>query len=558
MPTSTLTRRSWLLLFIALAAFYLYGLGAFPLVGPDEPRYAEVAREMLARRDLITPTLGGLPWFEKPPLLYWLIMASYRLFGVNEYAARLGPALCGLITAALVWWTAHESETRPSATVPDDHLPPSKLSGFAPWSALAFLSSLSTIGFSRGANFDIVLTMTVTGALSCFLVWHIRTATGNSNLKRASVPLLGFYCFIGLSLLAKGLVGVIILSGIITAYFAVRRELPNRTFLRSLLWGIPLALLVAVLWYGPMIYRHGWPFLDQFFVQHHLARFISNKYHHPQPVYFYLPILVMFALPWTILLVATVISSQRWSWRGDTAFDRLRVFAIIWIAFPLIFFSFSTSKLPGYILPVVPAVALLVGNRIDCSLRANRGDTIIRLTAGLLIAVAAIGAWFSVGSFGASKSWAVAALLVILIVAGAALLLPRHRVVWFLLFGLTPFAMTVIALSPAKSIASRESVSDLMQLAASRGYGNTAVVQLHTVERTAEFYAAGRLTYGSDGEPVKLEGAFQVADAARRAGGVILCLVPTQYESQLTSFPQAQGEIIGANGQVTLVVVRAR
>jgi 4-amino-4-deoxy-L-arabinose transferase-like glycosyltransferase len=386
----------------------------------------------------------------------------------------------------------------------------------------------------------------------------MRTVNGNSNLKRATVPLLGFYCFIGLSLLAKGLVGVIILFGIIIVYFAVRRELLNRTFLRSLVWGIPLALVVAVLWYGPMIYRHGWFFLDQFFVQHHLARFVSNKYHHPQPAYFYLPILVLFVLPWTILLVATVNSSKRWSWRGSATIDRLRVFAFIWIAFPPIFFSFSASKLPGYILPVVPAVALLVGDRIDCFLRANRGDRVIRLTAVLLIAVAGGGAWFSVAIFGVPLSWAVAASLGILIVAGAAFLLPHHRVVWFLLFALTPCAMTVIALSPAQSIASRESVSDLMGLAASRGYANTPVVQLHTVERTAEFYAAGRLTYGSDGEPVKLEGAFQVAEAARRAGGVVLCLVPMEYASQLTSFPPVQGEIIGANGEVALVAVRAR
>ena len=99
-----LAKRVWSFLFLAIAAFYLYGLGAAPLVGPDEPRYAQVAREMLARHDLITPTLGGLPWFEKPPLLYWMMMASYRVFGVSEFSARLGPAICGLLTAVFVYW----------------------------------------------------------------------------------------------------------------------------------------------------------------------------------------------------------------------------------------------------------------------------------------------------------------------------------------------------------------------------------------------------------------------------------------------------------------------
>src|ERR687895_2893188 len=99
----TLAKRAWLLFFLAAAAFYLYGLGHLPLVGPDEPRYAQVAREMFLRGDLVTPTLGGHTWFEKPALLYWLMIAAYKVFGVSEWSARLGPALCGLLTIAAVW-----------------------------------------------------------------------------------------------------------------------------------------------------------------------------------------------------------------------------------------------------------------------------------------------------------------------------------------------------------------------------------------------------------------------------------------------------------------------
>src|SRR5438093_412150 len=99
-----LAKRAWLLLFSGIAAFYFWGLGSLPLVGPDEPRYAEVAREMFTRHDWITPTLGGLPWFEKPPLLYWLNIAAFRLLGVTEYATRVGPAVCGLLTGVFVYW----------------------------------------------------------------------------------------------------------------------------------------------------------------------------------------------------------------------------------------------------------------------------------------------------------------------------------------------------------------------------------------------------------------------------------------------------------------------
>ena len=113
-----LAKRGWLLLFLSIAAFYLWSLGSLPLVGPDEPRYAEVAREMLARHDLITPTLGGLPWFEKPPLLYWLMIAGYRVLGVSEYAARLGPAICGLLTAVFVYWIGKTIEKSSDASSP--------------------------------------------------------------------------------------------------------------------------------------------------------------------------------------------------------------------------------------------------------------------------------------------------------------------------------------------------------------------------------------------------------------------------------------------------------
>src|SRR6195256_674516 len=113
-----LAKRVWSFLFLAVAAFYLYGLGTMPLVGPDEPRYAEVAREMLARHDWITPTLGGLPWFEKQPLLYWLMAASYRVSGVTEYAARLGPAICGLLTAGFVYWIGRTIETASTTDSP--------------------------------------------------------------------------------------------------------------------------------------------------------------------------------------------------------------------------------------------------------------------------------------------------------------------------------------------------------------------------------------------------------------------------------------------------------
>src|ERR1700704_4265880 len=229
-----LAKRGWLLLFLSIAAFYLWGLGSLPLVGPDEPRYAQIAREMFARHDLITPTLGGLPWFEKSPLLYWLMIAGYRVLGVSEYAARLGPAVCGLLTAVFVYWIGKTIEDgtieSSSKTVEDED---QRRDGLGRFSALVWLSSLGAVVFSRGASFDIVVTMTVTGALACFFVWHVRSDAGagkDAGRPQATMPALlaGFYLFVGLSLLAKGLIGIVIPFGVIGSYFLLQRQWPSR------------------------------------------------------------------------------------------------------------------------------------------------------------------------------------------------------------------------------------------------------------------------------------------------------------------------------------------
>jgi 4-amino-4-deoxy-L-arabinose transferase-like glycosyltransferase len=567
LPTSKLAKRGWTLLFLAIGAFYLYGLGAFPLVGPDEPRYAEVAREMFARGDFITPTLGGVAWFEKPSLLYWLMMAGYRVLGVTEYAARFGPAVCGLITAAFVWWVASSvAETRPrgsqpgspagvgrSESVQNHERQTNDLSGLPKWSALMFLSSLGAIGFSRGASFDIVLTMTLTGAFSCFFVWYSRHA---SESKTSLALLAGFYFFIGLSLLAKGLVGLIIPFGILAAYFVLRREWPPRAFIKSLVWGIPIASAVAAFWYGPMIYRHGWVFVDQFLIQHHFARFLSNKYHHPQPFYFYLPVLALLVLPWTIVFIAALISSQRISWRSGTTLDRLRMFAIVWVAVPLVFFSFSGSKIPGYILPVLPAASLLVGERVNCFLQMNRGDRVIRLTSALIAIGAAVASWYSVRKLGVVVSWAIVGSVVALIPALVALIAPKRKAVLFLLFALTPFVEAAIALRPAATFAEGESVRGLMRAADARGYSSAPVFFMLSEDRTAEFYAGGRLVYQSNGEPFRFDGAHELAAAVREKGGTALVIIESRWEKQLTDYKVVATERIGSNGWLTVFVVR--
>ena len=557
---------------MGFGAFYFWGLNALPLVGPDEPLYSEVAREMFVRRDFVSTTLGGHPWFEKPSLLYWMMMAGYRVFGVGEYGARIGPALSGLLTGVFVYWIGRtiERATPAQGSLLKSEAGSGELEhdGLARWSTLIWLSSFGALVFSRGASFDSVITMALTGTLACFFVWYIgyRTRSSSEAIADASpknrnnnLPLIGFFVFVGVSLLAKGLIGIVIPFGIITIYFLLRRESPPRSFVKSLLWGIPLTFAVAGIWYGPMIYRHGWKFIDEFFIQHHFTRYLSNKYHHPEPFYFYAPVLVAFSIPWTIFLAGAFVSARRWRWRGQTAIDRLRVFALTWVIVPIAFFSLSGSKLTAYILPVLPGAALLIGDRVTRLFREPRGEILIRLSGALLCAVAVFGGMFLARSFPVPSSTVVIVALPLLGAGVVALVRPQMRRAVLLLIPICWIVTLVVALKCAGPILGRpESVRDLLNAATARGYGATPVVQLHTLERTAEFYAAGRMSYGSRGEPIKLEGATQVVEMARRDGGVVLCFVPLEYVSQLTGYPSIETEVIGDNTRAALLVVRVR
>src|SRR5687768_8496142 len=258
---------------------------------------------MFLRGDMVTPTLGGHTWFEKPTLLYWMMMASYRVFGVSEWAARLGPALSGLLTVLFIYWMGKRTASI-AQTGGEER------DGEGLWSGVALASSAGLIVFSRAASFDIVVTMTVTAALVCFLLAEIETSE-----KRRRWLTVGFYAAVGASLLAKGLVGIVVPFGVIGLYHLVRREWPRREVFVNALWGVPVTIAIAATWYAPVIARHGWTFVDEFFIQHHFARFVSDKYHHPQGFYFYIPIILMLALPWTPQLVMGLAGARRWTWR---------------------------------------------------------------------------------------------------------------------------------------------------------------------------------------------------------------------------------------------------
>ena len=326
------------LLLVAFCGFlFFYGLGAFGLLGADEPRYAQIAREMLDRSDWVTPTLLGKPWLEKPVLYYWEAMLTFRVAGVSDRAARLPAAFDAALLIAAVYFFLRRFR------------PGSELDG-----ALITASCAGVIGFAHAAATDMPLAACFAMALLAWFAWY------ESERK---IYLAACYIALALGTLAKGPVAPALAAVIIFLFVAVKRDW--RVIPRTL-WipGVLFYFVVMLPWYVAVQVRNP-EFFHSFILQHNLARFSSNVYHHRQPFWFYLPVFLLAMMPWTLGLILAVAERVRLIWaEGKEAFaspeDSWALFLLIWMLVPVLFFSASQSKLPGYILPAVPAGALLV------------------------------------------------------------------------------------------------------------------------------------------------------------------------------------------------------
>ncbi len=480
----------WLFLaFVAAVVFvYFFGL-TIPLLGPDEPRYTQVAREMFERRDWITPMLGGHNWFEKPALLYWLQITSFNVFGVGEFAARFGSALFGLGTILSLWFigraaTSHRDLSR--------------------YIALVAATSIGLIVFSRGASFDIIVTFPITAAL-CSYFYFERT--------KKIAPLAGFYIFIGLSLIAKGLIGMVFPFAIVSFYHILARKIPGKTLIISLFWGTAVSAIVASAWYLPVYLQNGWEFVDEFIIQHHFQRFTSNKYQHPQPFYFFWWVLPLMTFPWLPFFFGRVwkqlnIALGRIDQTEDVVSDsRLDLFAIAWLLVPLVFFSFSGSKLPGYILPAVPGALILTALSVTkfASRTALRRNFVLSVGGVVLVTIS-----------------------ILLVTA-----VPR-------------FAET-------------DSVKTLIQKADERSFRGQRVMMVYTLSHNAEFYAAGRLLRDETGKQrtfyqVEQLLPFLNSEPERRA----LVLVPIEHLDVLKKNSNISTEVIGDNSELAIAAISAK
>jgi 4-amino-4-deoxy-L-arabinose transferase-like glycosyltransferase len=349
------------LLWLALPMAYLlyfYDLAAKGMFGPDEPRYASIAREMARSGDWVTPVLWGHPWFEKPALLYWMNAAAFRLGLGPDLAPRLPVAILSVAFLVFYWWILRrEFGCRP-----------------AWFSTLILATCAAWIGFSQVGVTDLPLAATFSAAMLLALPWVARRDT--RALPAAAVLL-------GLAVLAKSLVPLALAAPLALYYKNVRDLLRPRVLLTFLAVSLP--------WYILCYARNGRPFLDELFWKHQFQRVVSTALQHVQPWWYYLPILVALLLPWSPLLG---VLARRSFYR-----DARRRFLLAVLVWGIVCLSIPINKLPGYLLPLFPAAAALMGLALDEIDRAQRWLAacavllvIFPVAAALLPAAAAVGA----------------------------------------------------------------------------------------------------------------------------------------------------------------------
>jgi 4-amino-4-deoxy-L-arabinose transferase-like glycosyltransferase len=340
------------LLLLALFAYLLFffQLGGIGLVGPDEPRYAQIAREMLESGDFITPRLLGTPWFEKPVLFYWFTALFFHLFGIQEFAARLISAIAGSLGLYFTYRLgAHFLSPRGGLLA-----------------SLILACSPLYFSLAHAASMDMLLSATLTGAYTFLYFWLFQDPVSPAGPSQKTPWLLvGFYWMLGLSVLAKGPVGIVLVGGTLAIFLLVTQKWRLLSSLHLPL-GLLVVLGVTVPWYYLCYLANGYLFIQEFIIRHNIERFITDRYQHLQPFWFFLAVILAGFFPWSLHLASSFRRCLARSLRGTLKGEGEKDFFLwLWILIPFLFFSFSRSKLPGYILPISPALALLVASKFE-------------------------------------------------------------------------------------------------------------------------------------------------------------------------------------------------
>jgi len=406
--------------FLAYGLTPLLGGDGLGLVGADEPRYAQIAHEMLVRFDsaptlkdrlsaCVTPFLYGHPWLEKPALYYWRAMFVFQDFGVHDWTARLPSASFAFIMAALIY--LHMRRFRPGG-----HLD----------AAIITVACAGIMGFARGASTDMQMAAPLAIGLLGWYAWY------ETDSK---FWLFDIYFFTGVATLAKGPVAPFLALVIVAAFAFLRRDW---SILRRSFWwpGVLLYLAMVLPWF--IAVQHQNPtFFREFFLEHNLERFATDRFQHKQPLWYYLVVVTLAVMPWTVIAGRALVDGMRTSfceWRARHSTpckpcagqpgDAFPEFLVLWALIPIVFFSHSQSKLPGYILPSIPPITILTGDYLFRRRKEGLGNWVLAghaVLCAVMTMFALLLPWFVAHGAQMPPTYALAAAL--LAAAGAALLI---------------------------------------------------------------------------------------------------------------------------------------
>ena len=516
-------RTALLVLAVVAIAIGLAGMER-RLANPDEGRYSEISREMAQSGDWVTPRLNGIKYFEKPPLQYWATALAFEAFGQSEVTARLYVAACGLLTLLIAACTAARLGTADASV----------------GTAIALVSSPFFMALGTIVTLDMGVTLWITAAVCAFLLAEDAVERG----ARSARWLVAAWASMALAVLSKGLIGIVFPAAAVFFHMVLRRD---AAVLKRLGWsyGVPIFLAIAAPWFIA-VSRANPEFARFFFVHEHFERFLTHEARRVQPWWFFLPIVAFGFLPWSFALPGAM--REAWASEAGRRFQPLRV-SLLWCAAVVVFFSISGSKLPAYVLPVFPMLAIVLGRYL-----AKAAPARLALAAGAGSALAiplAIAAFlmdrggkdgWTLALYATAKPWALAGTAALFAggIAGALLLRAGRR--WP---GLAAVALASLLLIGAieggyRALAPRQSGWEVAQAMKPYLGPGTRLYSVNHYEQTVPFYIRRTMTlvnYHDEFEPgLKAEPDKAIATTEKfaadwlRPGDAMAIMQPGTYD----------------------------
>lgn len=466
------------LLLLLAAVVWFSNLEYRKLADPDEGRYAEIPREMVVGGDWITPRLNAIKYFEKPPLQYWATAAAYEAFGVHHWTARLWPALTGFVGLLVVFLMGSRLFGRDAGL----------------YAALVLGSGLAYVGVAHFLVLDMGLTFFTTLGLAGFLA----AQSEGASPREQRYGMWTAWAALALAVLSKGLVGIVLPGLALVIYSLLQRD-AGRWLRLHFASGLAIFLLIAAPWFIAVSARNP-EFPGFFFIHEHFARFATDVEHRSQLWWFFVPVLVVGLVPWTVTALDALVRA----WRDDAGAPdnfRPRRFLLVWVGCVFLFFTLSHSKLPAYILPLFPALALLAGDRLarlpSGALKWHMAPMAVFAAAGLLLGgqVDHFSSHIPGDLLRQYVPWMTAAAALMLIVTVIGLTLARRQRAWaVVVFSLGGLGAAQLLMTGLECFSPENSGYGMARAVAGEAGSELPFYSVETYEQSLPFYLARPIT----------------------------------------------------------------